>query len=223
MNKLRYVSHNWLAHKINNKAVADFRHLFRGRIIDLGCGTAQYKEDIQETAREYIGVDWKSSYHDQTNVDVFADLCERLPFSDGNADTIVSFQVMEHLPEPEIFIGECFRILKSGGTLLLTIPFMWHVHEAPFDYFRYTRHGIQYLLEKQKFTDITIVETSGFWQMIVLKFNYHSLRFARGPLRCFWVPFWWLGQNVAPVLDRFDPHPEETASYVVIAKKPDVA
>jgi len=88
-----------------------------GRAIDLGCGTAPYKEDVLNVADEYIGVDWKSSLHDQSHVNVFADLCKTLPFPDEHADTVVSFQVMEHLPEPDSFLSECHRILKHGGVL----------------------------------------------------------------------------------------------------------
>ena len=103
--------------------------------------------------------------------------------------------------------------------LLLTLPFMWHVHDAPYDYYRYTRHGLQYLLEKNGFSNIKIEENTGFWQMWVLKFNYHSLRFAPGVLKYFWIPVWWIGQVISPLLDRYDRHPDETASYTVLARK----
>lgn len=193
---------------------------YRGRVVDLGCGASPYKEDILKVADEYIGVDWENSFHEQRNVNVFANLAERLPFEDGFADTVVSFQVMEHLPEPDFFLSECHRILRPGGQMFLTVPFMWHVHESPYDYFRYTRYGLRYLLEKNSFVEIEIYENTGFWQMWVLKFNYHTARFARGPLKYLWIPVWWLGQTVSPILDKYDKHPQETASYTVTAKKP---
>jgi len=49
---------------------------------------------------------------------------------------------------------------------------MWHVHEAPYDYFRYTRYGLEYLLNKNGFVHIEIKENTGFWQTFVLKFNF---------------------------------------------------
>lgn len=192
---------------------------YKGRVLDLGCGTAPYKNDILESADEYIGVDWKNSLHDQRNVDVFANLCERLPFDNNYADTIVSFQVMEHLPEPSYFLSECHRILKGGGSLFITVPFMWHIHEEPFDYYRYTRYGLEYLLRKNGFVNIEIRENTGFWQMWVLKFNYHSVRFARGFLKYFWIPIWWIGQVLSRYLDKYDKHPEETGGYTVSARK----
>lgn len=211
-------SFNFLIQKINKKIAQSFS--YKGRVIDLGCGSAQYKEDILRIADEYIGVDWKSSLHDQSNVDVFANLSERLPFEDDYTDTVISFQVMEHVPEPSFFLSECYRILRPGGILFITVAFMWHVHEAPHDYFRYTKYGLEYLLKKNGFTEIKIAENTGFWQMWILKFNYHTNRYALGPLKFFWIPIWWLGQVIAPTLDKIDKHPEEAASYTVIARKP---
>lgn len=219
MNKIELFSCNWLALKINNQSLKRYLNLIRGIVIDLGCGTSPYKEDILQVADKYIGVDWESSLHNQSNVDIFADLTKKLPFPDNYADCIVSFQVMEHLPEPDFFLSQCFRILKLKGLLLLTVPFMWHVHEEPHDYFRYTRYGLEYLLKKNGFVDIVIEENTGFWQMWALKFNYHTVRFAWGVLKYVWIPIWWLTQAISSFLDKIDEHPEETASYTVIARK----
>ena len=219
MHKLKNHYHNWLILKINNKSCERYLHLMKGRVIDLGCGIQPYKRDILKVADEYIGVDWKDSFHDLSNINVIANLSEWLPFDDGCADTVTAFQVMEHMPEPAFFLAECYRILKKNGILFITVPFMWWVHEAPYDYYRYTRYGLEYLLKKNAFSDIQIKENTGFWQMWVLKFNYHTQRFALGPLKYFWIPIWWLGQAVSPIIDKYDKNPEETASYTVIAVK----
>jgi len=83
-----------------------------------------------------------------------------------------------------------------------------------------TRYGLEYLLKKVGFYEIDIRENTGFWQMWILKFNYHTTRFARGPLKFIWIPIWWFGQIIAPFLDKYDRHPEECASYTVLARKP---
>lgn len=210
--------YNYLIHKINRKIIAALP--FEGRVVDLGCGTAPYKEIILKKADEYIGVDWENSLHDPANIDVFANLNERLPLEDGYAHTVTSFQVMEHLPEPGHFLSECFRILKSGGRLIITVPFMWHVHEAPHDYYRFTRYGLEYLLKKSGFVDIDIRENTGFYQMAALKFNYHTHRFTPRWLRFIWYPFWFLGQAISPYFDKLIKHPEETATYTALARKP---
>jgi hypothetical protein len=93
------------------------------------------------------------------------------------------------------------------------------VHEEPHDYFRYTQYGLEYMLNKCGFTDILVEENTGFWQMWILKFNYHSARYACGIFKYLWIPIWWFGQAISPLLDSVDIHSGETGSYTVIAKK----
>ena len=208
----------FLIHRIADQLAASLE--YQGRVIDLGCGAAPYRELILEQATDYVGVDWAHSRHDQSRVDVHADLTRPLPLDDESAGTVVSFQVMEHLPDPEAFLRECHRLLVIEGRLHLTVPFMWRVHEAPHDYFRYTSHGLEHLLRKAGFADISVRAYGGFWTTLALKFNYHTLRLAPGRLALAWTPLWLLGQWLAPTLDRLDPAPEEATGYVVSARKP---
>jgi SAM-dependent methyltransferase len=212
------VNHKRLISKINWDIARKLP--YRGRVVDMGCGSAPYKKLILAKAEEYVGVDWPSSNHDQRRVDVFADLSAPLPLASDWADTITAFQVLEHLREPELFLRECFRILRQGGQLLITVPFMWHVHEAPHDYYRFTRYGLEYLLVKAGFTDVALSANTGAWQTLALKFSYQTARHARGPLRPVLGLTWWAVQGLAPILDRYDPNPSETASYTATARKP---
>ena len=211
-------AYNFLIHNINNKVARSF--VYHGMVIDLGSGISPYKNYILKSAHTYVAVDWLAGYHDKSNVDVFANLLKEFPFSTNCTDTVVTFQVLEHIPEPKFFLSEAIRILRPGGKIIITVPFMWHVHEAPYDYFRYTRYGLRYLLTQVGFADIEIIENTGFWQMWVLKFNYHTARSTPGLLKLLWLPVWWLGQAISPFLDRLDRQPDETASYTVVAKKP---
>ena len=63
---------------------------------------------------------------------------------------------VEHLPEPGCALTELGRTLKPGGKLLIAAPHEWETHQAPHDYFRYTRYGLHYLLAKAGFTAIEI-------------------------------------------------------------------
>jgi len=149
-----------------------------------------------------------------------------LPIDSEIADTVISFQVMEHLCEPQNMLSEANRILKKNGKIILTVPFQWWVHEAPYDYYRYTIYGLQYMFEKAGFKNINITPASGFFSMWVLKINYFSARFIKGPqfirvfIRMVMVPIWYLGQLLAPILDKLDKNPNlETVGYTVVAKK----
>lgn len=110
--------------------------------------------------------------------------------------------------------------------MILQVPWQWHVHEAPHDYFRYTPYGLKYMFEKAGFVDIEITPTAGFFTMWILKMNYFSTRFIRGPKPLRWIlkavliPVWYISQTLAPYLDKLDRNPElETSGYYVLARK----
>lgn len=221
INKLE---HNWLIKKINNESVAAHRDQMTGEVYDLGCGVQPHATEIRKVCDRYIGVDWSNTLHG-LRADIVADLNKPLPIRDSVADNVVSFQVLEHLCEPQVLVNEAFRILRPAGKIFLAVPFQWWLHEAPWDYFRYTRHGLAHLLTKAGFIDATVTAVTGFWSMWFLKLNYQSTRLLRGPapvravLRGALIPFWWLNQTVAPRLDARWPSEEETAGYFAVAKK----
>lgn len=215
---------NYLIHRVNRKIVQDHLPLVKGTVYDLGCGTKPYEELLLEKADTYIGVDWSNTLHDIAQADIVADLNKKLPLQNNTADTVVSFQVMEHLSEPRVFLREAFRILKPYGNIILTVPFQWHLHEEPYDYYRYTMHGLRYLFEKAGFNNIRITPNTGYWTTRALKFNYHTERLTRQGIRGFvfkiiFIPAWILNQWLAPLLDKFDKDFSHTAGYTVTAQK----
>lgn len=225
MHEYSYLAPNWLALKINNQEVANHLQLFRGKVYDLGCGLRPYEPDILKNADQYIGIDWSSTVH-ELRADIVADLNKPLPVHDGAADTVVSFQVLEHLCEPQNMLNEACRILRPEGRIMLTVPFQWWVHEAPHDFYRYTRHGLEYMFSKAGFTDIEVREATGFWAMWFLKLNYQTAKLIRGPAPLRWLvrgcllPLWLFDQLLAVALDRYWNAPQETGGYVVTARKP---
>lgn len=64
---------------------------------------------------------------------------------------VICNQVLEHVFNPDLFLQEIFRVLKPGGKLLMTVPFVWDEHEQPWDYARYSSFGLRSLLERNGF------------------------------------------------------------------------
>jgi len=225
MHKVCYLDHNWLSFKLNNDNVKKHLNDITGVVYDLGCGIRPYEKDILAAADKYIGVDWNKSFHGM-HADIEADLNQPLPIENNVADVVISFQVLEHLCEPQAMITEAFRILKPEGLIFISVPFQWWIHEAPHDYYRFTCYGLKYLFTKAGFVDIAVKETSGFWTMWLLKLNYQTCKLIRGPkavrwmVRTFLWPLWMINQIIAPVIDLIWSAPQETAGYTVTARKP---
>jgi len=120
-----------------------------GAILDIGCGVKPYEPLLSAPGDRWLGTDnpptMQVSYGHLTLADVFAD-CQQLPFRDSVFDTVVCTQVLEHVAEPQRLMREIARVMRPGGILLLTAPMLWPLHEEPYDFYRYTRHGLRMLV-----------------------------------------------------------------------------
>lgn len=88
-------------------------------------------------------------------------------------DSAILSDVLEHLARPEIALASIHRMLKKQGVLMMTVPFLYGIHEAPYDFRRFTRFGLEYELKKAGFTRIEIHEIGGIISAIatlILKF-----------------------------------------------------
>lgn len=222
-NRRRY---NWLSYDISDSFLKKYVGFYKGTMYDLGCGESPYKDFFLQYVKEYVGVDWTDSHH-QFNADITADLNKVLPISPEVADVVISLSVLEHLCEPQLMLHQVNRILKPGGAVVLQVPWQWWVHEAPHDYFRYTPYGLEYMLRKAGFDSVVVEPQAGYFTTAVLKWNYFTNRFVRGPkvirwlLGSFFRPMWYIGQRLAPLLDKLDGNwIAEAPGYYVTARKP---
>lgn len=143
-----------------------------GNVLDVGCGSKPYVGQFAK-CDSYVGLEYDSPILIEKNIDVdFTYDGKRFPFEDDRFDSVVSFQVLEHVFEPVEFIAEIKRVLKPNGRLLITVPFFWDEHEQPYDYARYTSFGLKYLFEKNKFDVIyqekTLANFSALIQILIL-------------------------------------------------------
>jgi 2-polyprenyl-3-methyl-5-hydroxy-6-metoxy-1,4-benzoquinol methylase len=127
----------------------------KGDLLEVGCGTGRGIEILVNAADNYTGIDKneplikehtakypQSKFYDQ-NVPPFTNI------PDESMDTVITFHVIEHIKDDNEFVKEIKRVLKPGGTAIVTTPNVemrlarnpWHVRE-------YTRDGLKGLLEK---------------------------------------------------------------------------
>lgn len=139
------------------EALAEVLPGLKGEVLDVGCGTKPYRDLV--TASRYTGLDYDSPLRRETGAaDVFYE-GGRFPFSDEDFDGVLCTQVLEHVFTPEDFLGEIRRVLRPGGTLVLTVPFVWDEHEQPHDFGRYSSFGLRALLERTGFEVVRLRKT----------------------------------------------------------------
>lgn len=143
---------SWLiAQRIADRYSVLIPEFVKGDFADLGCGLAPFREFYQAYAATVFLSDWSGSVHKPDFVDAVWNLNEPLPCPEARFDSILVSDVLEHLPHPRRLIAELHRILKPGGVVLFNTPFLYGVHEAPYDFFRYTEFAHRDMFESAGF------------------------------------------------------------------------
>jgi SAM-dependent methyltransferase len=153
---------------------------FQGKLLDIGCGEMPYKNMVLDINGNinYIGVDIHSPiYKDRGNPDFFWDGKE-LPFDDDSINCSMLIEVLEHIPDPYVVLNESKRVLKKGGLLLITVPFLWTLHDVPHDEYRYTPFALRRIVEEIGF-EVVHIESLGSW---FASFAYSIALFSRRKL-----------------------------------------
>jgi SAM-dependent methyltransferase len=116
-----------------------------GHAIDLGSGDAPYRSLFERARWRYTACDIDG------DPDVLIQPGRPVPLPDGTAGIVVSFQVLEHVGDLDAYLGECRRLLRPGGVMLLTTHGNWPFHPHPTDYRRWTPMGLRLELEERGF------------------------------------------------------------------------
>jgi SAM-dependent methyltransferase len=160
---------------------------FSGTMLDVGCGYMPYKKLIleQSAAKQYLGMDLdNSAIYTETNPDILWD-GYTIPLADGMIDSVMITEVLEHCPYPAIVLKEVARVLKPKGKIVFSVPFLWPLHESPWDLYRYTPFAIEALF-KDAGLAVPVLETYGSND--------------RAMLHCYMI---WLKKSRLPKVIRF--------------------
>jgi SAM-dependent methyltransferase len=189
----------------------------RSRVLDAGAGEGKYSGIFSR--HRYCGIDLAigESGWDYSGLDAVADLVA-LPFADGSFDACISIVTLEHVCEPARVLNEIARVLKVGGRLLLVVPQDWEIHQAPHDYFRFTKYGVRFLLESSGFGEITLRSGGGYFRLLAHRL-LNGLQFFPPvlllPAALFLVP----PALVLPLFDFLDRDRNFTLGYICTARK----
>lgn len=134
----RLTPHICALFKDTNKCLSNFK---ADTVLDIGAGDKIYQSYVK--CKKYVSLDVLGE------VDVIGD-GSYLPFKKGSFDMIICTQVLEHIRNPFYTVEEFSRVLKEGGIVFITVTTTCYLNHIPFDYFRYTKYGIEYLLNKNE-------------------------------------------------------------------------
>jgi SAM-dependent methyltransferase len=188
------------------------------RILDAGAGEGQYADYFRN--QRYTGVDLGvgDAAWNYASLDAIADLSE-LPFADGTFDAALSIVTLEHLLDPLRSLAEIRRVLAPGGRLLMVAPMEWEVHQAPHDYFRFTRYGLEHLLKSAGFTNIEITPSGGIFRLLSRRL-LNALQILPGLLKVLGAIFLVPPALLFPLLDPLDRRHDFTLGYQCTAQRP---
>jgi SAM-dependent methyltransferase len=133
-------------------------HLSKGKapLLDLGCGNKPYRKHYPQG--EAVGADVSQS--SLGCVDVIIEPGSPLPFADATFQTILCTQVLEHVDDPHLLISEAARLLRPEGKMILTVPFIWELHERPHDFLRFSEYWLSKYLSEAGF-ELELLERQG--------------------------------------------------------------
>ena len=137
-----------IARTLFNLKIAERVKNLNGIIIDLGSGLNPSHERFWQIKPEKF---IRADINKETSPDVIADLNKPLPFPDNFADSVFLFNVIYILENPSMTLREINRILKPGGRIFLTSPFIFNEAKEPVDYWRFTSGALEKLLKESGF------------------------------------------------------------------------
>ncbi|MGD1929091.1 MAG: class I SAM-dependent methyltransferase [Leptolyngbyaceae cyanobacterium] len=151
----------WSKHDLSILRVLEYEILdecqMAGKILDIGGG--EKVSYFRDCLSRWTVAEEKSIY-ESVNIDIkvsptyLVEPGAPIPVIDESYDVVFALNTFEHIYNLSELISEIHRVLRPGGKLLFTVPFIFRVHGCPDDYFRGTPSFWQALLSKHKFLKI---------------------------------------------------------------------
>ncbi|MBK8399873.1 MAG: methyltransferase domain-containing protein [Propionivibrio sp.] len=125
------------------EAVADWPMLAGAKLLTIGAG-GEIGEHLATLGLSTCSVDIDPS----RQPDIVASIEDLSPIADSSVDGIFCLEVLEHVANPQAAVDSVMRVLKPGGKIIGSTPFLLGIHDAPHDYYRFTEHGLRYLFSE---------------------------------------------------------------------------
>jgi len=164
--KLRVWHPDYLVYSTLLPTLAQFCINLQGSLLDLGCGNSPYRPLLTNVSH-YVPYDLTTTASKPDIVGV----AQNLPFHSCSFDNVLCTQFLEHVPDPWYMLKEIHRVLRPEGKLLLSAPQAWRLHEEPFNFYRYTKYGLQYFVQEAGLQMVETVPQGGVWLLLGQSLN----------------------------------------------------
>jgi SAM-dependent methyltransferase len=151
-------NHTFINNTLIERSIALFAPQLNGELLDVGCGEQPYAGYFGHVKRKRAcDFDAKRGPVD------FECPADRIPLPDASLDSILSTEVLEHVPDPLAVWREFNRLLRPGGKVLLATPMYWPGHEEPYDFQRFPEFGLRRLASESGFEVVKLIPRGGVW------------------------------------------------------------
>jgi SAM-dependent methyltransferase len=168
----------FLMRRLSHKGVKEATKRAKGNLLDVGCGRMPYRKCLEPLVKKYVALDHPKTsklYSPDKKPEVLADV-KKMPFKKGSFDLCLFFQVLEYIDAPVLAIKEIVRVLKKGGFLIITTPFLYPIHDYPHDKCRLTEPAIKDLLKQNNLKIVKFESQGNFWEFWCLSLNVFIMR-----------------------------------------------
>jgi SAM-dependent methyltransferase len=202
--------YRWLREAIDAERIPARPH-----VLNIGAG-GEIEDEITRAGVRVRSID----VDPRRNPDIVASLEHLTPIADGSTDAVFAMEVLEHVRNPVLAVSELYRILRPGGVLVGSTPFLLGIHDHPYDFFRFTFHGLRSLF--RHFEQVTLRERNGYFAAIAVLIlrNYAIGREAHHRRSLLLSPLLVPLALALALFDRVLPSLDGTTGYFFVFRKP---
>jgi SAM-dependent methyltransferase len=191
-------------------------------LIDIGCGYSPFFEKFSYKSKILFDIEKRG------NIDLLSDV-QSLSLRDNCADLVLLTEVLEHISDERVALTEINRILSQGGWFIISVPFLFGIHETV-DFRRWTDQGLRKLLEEHGFKIVDFVYRGGIFSALLCLWRNMPRELLGGDFQSLlakvFFPLIWLHfiiclllTPIAILLDNFDKSKLSSTGYIVLCQK----